>query len=93
MKPHGQAWYLGYPCTREQWGQPGSPHPWQTHACPPVEGRSVAGNRKEMTHQDYALLWQGDIVHDCPLPEIHDPHPVTRLKQEVGEEAFVTQIT
>lgn len=53
----------------------------------------MAGNRKEMTHQDYALLWQGDIVHDCPLPEIHDPHPVTRLKQEVGEEAFVTQIT
>lgn len=28
-----------------------------------------------------------------PLPEIHDPHPTTQLKQEVGDEAFVTQIT
>ena len=38
-----------------------------------------------MTHQDYPpALAGGTLYITVPLPEIHDPHPTTQLKQEVG---------
>lgn len=73
----------------------GAPIPGKHTRVPRMEG--VECGRKwewEMTHQDYPLLWQGDIYVTAPSPKPTNPlPPTTQLKQEAGEEAFVTQIT
>lgn len=72
--------------------------PGQCTRVPPGRGAERGRKWEEIGDDTTGLppppLAGGTLYITAPLPEIHDPHPTTRLKQEVGgDEDFVTQIT
>ena len=86
LKPRGQTGHLD---ARERWGPPGSPPPWAMRTCPPGRGAERGRKWEEIGDDTPGLppppaLAGGTLYITAPLPEPHDPHPTTQLKQEVG---------
>lgn len=70
-------------------------HPWHAHTRP-LDGGVECGRKWGEIGIDtpgFPPPLLGGHFTLQPPPLTHKPHPTTRLKQEAGKEAFVTQIT